>query len=353
MARLPGAAQWGAIVVVSALVGGLLEWAGIPAALFLGPLAGGVIAGVNGAAVRVPRLLYKCAQAIVGVMIAAALTSDIFATFLDDWPLFLSFVGATLIASSFLGYLISRWQILPGTTGVWGSAPGSATAMVLMAEAFGADARLVAFMQYLRVMFVATAAALVARFFLGLSGGAAPEVVWFPAIEPAALGATVAVAAAGGLIGAWIGVPGGILFVPMALGTLVHVAGLVNFQLPEWLLVIAYAMIGWTIGLGFTREIVVYAAKALPQIAAAIVVLIMFCFGLALLLSRILGIDMLTAYLATSPGGMDSVAIIASASRDVDLPFVMALQAVRFVLVLVLGPPIARLMARRLHGRIT
>ena len=120
----------------------------------------------------------------------------------------------------------------------------------------------------------------------------------------------------GGLIGAWIGVPGGILFVPMILTTILHVSGLADFQLPEWLLVVSYAMIGWTIGLGFTRDIVAYAARALPQIAGAIVVLIAFCFGLAFLLSRILGIDLLTAYLATSPGGMDSVAIIASASHS-------------------------------------
>lgn len=35
--------------------------------------------------------------------------------------------------------------------------------MVAMAGDFGADVRLVAFMQYLRVLFVATAAAFVAR----------------------------------------------------------------------------------------------------------------------------------------------------------------------------------------------
>jgi uncharacterized membrane protein AbrB (regulator of aidB expression) len=34
----------------------------------------------------------------------------------------------------------------------------------------------------------------------------------------------------------------------------------------------------------------------------------------------------LTAYLATSPGGMDSVAIIAAAAQHVDISFVMALQ---------------------------
>lgn len=75
-------------------------------------------------------------------------------------------------------------------------------------------------------------------------------------------------------------------------------------------------------------------------------VLILFCCCLAFLLSRVLGLDLLTAYLATSPGGMDSIAIIKSASGKVDLPLVMALQMVRFFFVLLLGPSIARLVAR-------
>jgi len=43
---------------------------------------------------------------------------------------------------------------------------------------------------------------------------------------------------------------------------------------------------------------------------------------------------------------MDSVAIIAAASNRVDLSFVMALQTARFLIVLVAGPPLARLLAR-------
>jgi uncharacterized membrane protein AbrB (regulator of aidB expression) len=53
----------------------------------------------------------------------------------------------------------------------------------------------------------------------------------------------------------------------------------------------------------------------------------------------------LTAYLATSPGGADSVAIIA-ASSNVDLPFVMAMQTARFMLVMLVGPALARAVAR-------
>ncbi|WP_353682759.1 AbrB family transcriptional regulator [Mesorhizobium sp.] len=41
-----------------------------------------------------------------------------------------------------------------------------------------------------------------------------------------------------------------------------------------------------------------------------------------------LGIDPLTAYLATSPGGMHSVAIIAAAAQHADISFVMALQRI-------------------------
>jgi uncharacterized membrane protein AbrB (regulator of aidB expression) len=54
----------------------------------------------------------------------------------------------------------------------------------------------------------------------------------------------------------------------------------------------------------------------------------------------------MTAYLATSPGGMDSVAIIAAASNGVDLSFVMALQSCRLLFVLALGPFLARLVSR-------
>ncbi|MCG5475086.1 MAG: AbrB family transcriptional regulator, partial [Sinorhizobium fredii] len=58
------------------------------------------------------------------------------------------------------------------------------------------------------------------------------------------------------------------------------------------------------------------------------------------------GIDPLTAYLATSPGGLDSIAVIA-ASSDVDLPFVMALQTARLLIITLIGPVLARFVADR------
>ena len=70
------------------------------------------------------------------------------------------------------------------------------------------------------------------------------------------------------------------------------------------------------------------------------------------LISHLLGIDPLTAYLATSPGGMDSVAIIAAAAQNVDISFVMALQSARFLVVLLVGPSVARLVARAVGNKV-
>ena len=60
------------------------------------------------------------------MLIASALSPDIIGRFRHDWPLFLAVVASTIVASSLLGYLMSRRRIVPGTTAVWGSSPGAA-----------------------------------------------------------------------------------------------------------------------------------------------------------------------------------------------------------------------------------
>jgi membrane AbrB-like protein len=346
LARQSRWVQWALLLALSALLAAALELAQLPAALLVGPMLSAIFCGVNGATIRPNRWAFIAAQAIVGCLIAASIQPAIFSSFLAEWPLFLGTVVATLVASSLLGYLISRWKVLPGTTAVWGSTPGAASAMVLMADAFGADARLVAFMQYLRVIFVSIAAAVIARLWVDTSGIAAPAVIWFPPIQWPAFAITIDIAVVGAVFGRAMKLPAGTFLGPMILGTALHLRH-VDLQLPQWLLAASYALIGWSIGLNFTRTILRHAARALPQIIASIVALIGFCAALGFAMSRLLGIDPLTAYLATSPGGMDSVAIIAAASNRVDISFIMALQTARFLIVLLAGPPLARLLARR------
>lgn len=337
--------QWCALLGASVVLIGAMEYLALPAALLIGAMLTAIGFGSLGATVRVSERAFAVSQSFVGMLVAGAIEPSFIVSFLEDWPIFIAAVTATVAASSLLGWLISRWRVLPGTTGVWGSAPGAATAMVLMADAFGADARLVAFMQYLRVIFVTLAAAAIARLWVDTSGVDAPAVVWFPAIEAGPFATTLAVALGGAALGTLLRLPSPFFLGAFLIGIPAHLAG-IEFQLPQWLLAVSYLLIGWTIGLKFDRAILAVAVKALPQIVLSILALMAFCGGTAWVLANEFGVDPLTAYLATSPGGMDSVAIIAAASHNVNISFIMALQMVRFVFVLAFGPPISRLVAR-------
>lgn len=346
-ATLTRPVQWGVLVAGSVVLAAVLEMAVLPAALLLGPMIAGIILACNGGSIRTPPMTALAAQTAVGCLVARAVTWDIVQTFLKDWPLFLGVVLVIVANGAILGWLLARYGSLPGSTAVWGTAPGGAAAMMLMSGAFGADARLVAFMQYLRVVLVAVIATVVARVWVGASAAGAPAIVWFPALSAWDFTGTLLIAGVGGALGMALRIPAGTLLLPMVIGAVVEGMGLVTITLPPWLLAICYAILGWSIGLGFTRSILAHASRTLPQVLLAILAIIGMSGVLAFILVEAAGIDPLTAYLSTSPGGMDSVAIIA-ASSNVDLSFVMALQTVRFVIVIIVGPPLARLISRRL-----
>ena len=113
---MPEAGQWALLAALSAACAALLDFVGLPAAFFLGPMAAGVIMGVNGASIRVPRAPFTGAQAIMGVFIASAITPSILDSFFQEWPIILGVVFAIIAASSFLGWVMSRWRVMPGTT---------------------------------------------------------------------------------------------------------------------------------------------------------------------------------------------------------------------------------------------
>ncbi len=343
--RLRPAAQWPVLAALSLAFAALLHWARLPAASFLGPMAAGVIVGVNGGSVRVPPIAGTAAQAIMGCFIASAITPGILKSFLQEWPVFLAVVFSILAASSALGWSMMRSGSMPATTSIWGSWPGGAASMVIMAAEFGADARLVAFMQYFRVACVASLASAVAAFWGAHSGGALPEFHWFPPVNGSAFAGTLLLAAGGALAGRVLHISSGPMLLCLVTGAILHVSGTLQIELPPWLLTATYALLGWSVGLHFTPAILMHALRAFPKVLLNVALLIAFSAGVAYVLTRTLGIDALTAYLATSPGGMDSVAIIAASSK-VDLPFVMALQTIRFVIIVTAGPPAARFLAR-------
>lgn len=346
---IPKLRNWLPLLILSLLFVAMMELVHLPAALLLGPMFAGIILAILNRSVVVSKTSFGVAQAVVGAMIAHAIPPSVFGRIAADWPLFISCIVSVIFASAILGWIMAKLQVFPGSTAIWGSSPGAAAAMTIMAESFGADVRLVAFMQYLRVMIVALVAVLVTRIWMGATSPdhAVATFTLFGPVRWLPFAGTLLVIAAGYLIARRVKLPSGPMLITLILGTIIEDTGVLSLELPPWLLALSYAVIGWSIGLRFTREIVWYAARALPRVLLSVLTLVAVCCGFAFLLVQFAGIDPLTAYLATSPGGTDTVAIIASSSH-VDISFVMAMQTGRFILVLITGPAISRFVAKRL-----
>lgn len=338
---------WGVLLPLSALLAWLFTAVHLPAGVLLGCMAAGIWLSSGHVQLHVAKPLFALAQGALGCLMAHSLQPAALQRVASGWPIFMLATSSVIVASAVLGWLLMRRHIFPGTTAVWGLAPGAASAMVVMAESYGADVRLVAFMQYLRVAVVTATAALVARLFaghstpsIGSAGG------WWLVANVHDVGWTVALAFGGALLALRLRIPAGPMVLPLLLGTVLQAAGVLVIELPEVLLALAYAMIGWSIGLRFTHAILLHALRALPQVFASIVVLMGVGVVIAVVLTEVAHIDPMTAYLASSPGGADSVAVIAATSA-VDAGFVMAMQLARFLMVLVFGPQVSKFVATR------
>lgn len=347
-------AAWFLLISLTLIIFALGETLRLPAVPLLAGIAGGGFLALRQADVHIPAPVFNYSQCILGLMISLTFTPDVLKGLLDNWIMAIAIVAAILLFGLAGGVLITVRQWLPGTTGIWGISPGGAAAMIVMSEAYGGDMRLVAIMQYLRVMIVAFVAVGVARI-LGPEVSVNAETPFpeslFPPTDAARLALTLAVAAICCFLARLSRIPAASFLLPMLVGAALNSTGAIVVELPGWLLTLDFMLIGWSIGLRFDRDVLAYAYRAFPQILGAIFFMIGSAGALAVLLVVGWDIDPMTAYLATSPGGADAVAIIAASSGG-DMVFIMAAQTFRLLVVILFGPYLARAAAHIVRNRL-
>ncbi|EDW0828843.1 AbrB family transcriptional regulator [Salmonella enterica subsp. enterica serovar Anatum] len=305
--------QWFLLFLLSLLISLIFLYLHLPAAMLLGPMIAGIVLSLRGSTLQLPRGIFLAAQAILGCMIAQNLNGSILTTLALYWPVVLLVLLVTLLSSAVVGWLLVRYSSLPGNTGAWGSSPGGA-------------------------------AVLVTRLILGDSAAAvSQQVIWFPPLSGNVL-TTLLLAIVAGIAGRLMRIPSGTMLLPMLAGALLHSQGIIEIELPEWLLAVAYMAIGWRIGLGFDRQVFFMALRPLPQILLSIFALMAICAAMAWGMAYYMQIDFMTAYLATSPGGLDTVAAIAAGS-SADMALIMAMQTLRLFSILLTGPAVARFIS--------
>jgi membrane AbrB-like protein len=339
---------WILLGAAVAALGWALGRIGLPSStLFAALLAGLAVALWRPDRLAVPPPAFGAAQAITGVTIGTYLQSSSLQAIGDAWlPVALVSAG-TLGVSIGVGMLLARVTSLDAPTAALGMIAGGASGIVTMARELHGDDRLVAFMQYARVLVVVLLTPLLIPLLFPGHHGAG---VGVGGSEPL-LGEAIdwllvpAIAAAAGLAARAVRVPAGLLLGPMVVAGALTLAD-AGIAVPPLLREAAFAVIGLQVGLRFTVATVRQVGRLLGPVLACIVVLLVACFGLAAALAGTTSVSLLDAYLATTPGGLYAVLAVAFGA-GANTTFIIAVQGLRVLVMVLLAPVAVRLLLGR------
>jgi len=336
---------WLGLTAAILLVGVLAGVLGVPAGwLLAGLLVGLAVALARWPTPELPRLAFLAAEAVTGAALGTLVEPGVLAEVGRALPAVLGIALGTLGLSVLAGVVLARVSSLDRPTGVFGMLAGAATGVIAASEEARADARLVAVMQFSRVIVVVGTLPVVVG--LGFPHGAVSAAP--PGAAPSLTG--VLLFAAVTLVGAAganaLRIPLGVLIGPLAAAALLAALG-APLSAPDAVRAGAFAVVGLAVGLTFDRDALRDAGRPLPVMLAGTLFLILGSGVLGLALAVTSGVDGRTAYLATSPGGLTAV-LVTAYDTGADATFVAAVQVLRFLVVLLALPVVARLLPRRI-----
>jgi membrane AbrB-like protein len=319
----------------------------LPGAWLFGPLGVSALFAVRGwQAVKLPNPLYLAGQAVIGTALGAGFSAKTLSIIPHHAGIF-TFAVIFILATSLLnGWLLSHFTRLDPATAFLGTMPGGAGAMAAMSDSLRADTRLVTAIQYIRLLIILGSLACVAPILKAhaVAVVGAPGVVLFQ-ITPFVgwkFAVLLALAAAGWLAATFTPVPAAAFLVPTFLYSVLAAQGVQLGGWPWVLLAIAYGIMGLQIGGRFHPSTVGMIRDVLLPVVGTTLLLLLGSVILAFLVAWLMQVDLISAYLGATPGGLDSVAAVAT-DLHVDTTLVVSMHLVRLLCVLVFGPWLVRL----------
>lgn len=353
-------ARWAVVVLGSLGLGWVFTRWGVPASWILAAIiCSAAMALGTGKELKLPRFPYTLARGLIGMLAALPMSvvagSELLRFLLPG--LFVSIL--TVVVGIVGGVLLHRAQpkAISWETGILSMLPGGASMMPMLAAELGADYRYVSLTQYLRLLAVSFSLPLVTALMVlpvheadtGSSFGS-PSTEWW------VIALVVVIAVAGGTIGKFARIPAPFIFGPMLLTVLIGLAmpDGVTLAPVEPLQIFAFLAIGWICGGSLSVDSLKAFASQLPATIGFIVALMAVCALSAWPLVWWLDITYFEAYLATTPGALETV--LALASEGGATAAVVAVQLIRIIFVLGIASYLPQLLNlargwKRKHGR--
>lgn len=319
--------------------GGFFAFAGLPLAWMLGPLVANLLASASGIQVRIPEGVRQVFLGVLGLVLGSQVTPTLVSRVVD-WPASISLLLVGVALSTAAAAAWYRRRGFDRVSAWFASAPGAMTAMTILGEQGGGDAKRIAIAQSLRVVLVVLILPpLFSTLGTTTGSGVSPATqgadgIWLLMVLPVVF-----------VVGRRLRLPTPALLGPLLLMSPLSGFDIIRFHLPAWGMNAVLCVLGCSIGTRFLGFSVRRLVKALGEAAVAttIALLILACF--AELVHQLVGVGRDVALLALAPGGMGEMAMVAVA-LDLDPVFVAFHHLLRVVVLMLFAPFWARWLGR-------
>ncbi|GIN58243.1 AbrB family transcriptional regulator [Lederbergia ruris] len=154
---------------------------------------------------------------------------------------------------------------------------------------------------------------------------------------------TLLIAIIGGVVFHFLHIP-----VPWLLGPMISIFLAINLlqwrlKWPSSIRNSGMIIVGYTMGLSMTSSALLEMGRQLPYMLLLTVLLLLFCSMIAYIVSKISDSDYQTALLASIPGGLSQVLILAEETKGVNLGVVTLTQVIRLMMIIIATPLIVML----------
>lgn len=329
-----------AIALLIGLVGALVfVWLRTPLPWMLGSMTATTIAALFGAPISAPGVARTPMVVIVGVMVGATFTPDIFEHFTDWWPTIVGLVILSFVlgAACFAYFRVFSDFDMP--TAYFSAMPGGLIEMVTLADHRGGDIRTVALVHSVRILVIVFSVPLIVRAIEGVAMGATsavprPTMADTELIEYLWLVGT----AAGGIVAGYLlRLPAVYLLGPLTLSAVIHGAGISEFKLPAELINVAQLVIGTSLGCRFAGVGTATIFRIFRQSFGMALVLVVLTAVFAWGATYVSDYGFVPIFLAYAPGGLPEMALVAI-SLHVEVAFVATHHIIRLFLVMAGAP---------------
>ena len=147
---------------------------------------------------------------------------------------------------------------------------------------------------------------------------------------------TLVVAFVGGIIGYKLKIPAGAFIGAMVFAAIYNIITS-NGSIPLSFRIAAQIVIGAYVGLNFNKDVIIELKTIILPVIVMVLGLFVACIILGVFISKVTGVDLITAMLGSSPGGLTEMTIIAD-SYQADTSKVAVMHLIRLVSVVTILP---------------